>query len=91
MLASYFLISYPHTEHNGDYGNELAPDYWVIKFYKDLCRNVEELVEAAPGTRVGVLDRDLSCSSSIRGPSPAPTSTVWSRSSTWPKSPGFRW
>lgn len=59
MPAAYFLISYPHTEHNGDHGSERAPDYWVIKFYKDLCRNVEELVEAAPGTRVGVLDRDL--------------------------------
>jgi FxsC-like protein len=59
MPAAYFFISYPHTEHNGDHGSERAPDYWVIKFYKDLCRNVEELVEAAPGTRVGVLDRDL--------------------------------
>ena len=43
----YFLISYPHTEHNGDHGSERAPDYWVIKFYNDLCRNVEELVAAA--------------------------------------------
>jgi FxsC-like protein len=59
IRAAYFLISYPHTEHNGDHGSERAPDYWVIKFYNDLCRNVEELVAAAPGIRVGVLDRDL--------------------------------
>src|ERR1700722_14516649 len=59
MLAPYFLMSYPHTEHNGDNGSGRAPDYWVMKFYRDLCRNVEELAAVAPGTRVGVLDRDL--------------------------------
>jgi FxsC-like protein len=58
-MPAYFMVSYPHTEHNGDHGGERAPDYWVIKFHKDLCRNVEELVAAAPGSRVGVLDRDL--------------------------------
>jgi FxsC-like protein len=59
MPSAYFLTSYPHTEHNGDHGGERAPDYWVIKFHRDLCRNVEELVAAAPGTSVGILDRDL--------------------------------
>jgi FxsC-like protein len=52
----YFLISYPHTEHNGQ-GSERAPDYWVIKFYGDLCRHVEELAAVPVGTRVGILDR----------------------------------
>jgi FxsC-like protein len=56
--TSYFLISYPHTEHNGK-RSEREPDSWVIKFYDDLCRNVEELAAVPPGTRVGVLDRDL--------------------------------
>jgi len=55
--APYFLISYPHTERNGQ-GNEREPDDWVIRFYRDLCRNVEELAPRAPA-RVGVLDRDL--------------------------------
>lgn len=54
--APYFLISYPHTEHYGR-GPEREPDNWVIKFYTDLCRNVEELTAVPPGTRVGVLDR----------------------------------
>ena len=31
--ASYFLISYPHTEHNGR-GRDRGPDDWVIKFYR---------------------------------------------------------
>jgi FxsC-like protein len=56
--TSLFLISYSHTEHHGQ-GNEREPDYWVIKFYKDLSRNVEELAAVAPGDGVGVLDRDL--------------------------------
>jgi hypothetical protein len=54
--TSYFLISYPRTEHNGQ-GSERAPDYWVIKFYDDLCRHVEELATVPAGTRVGILDR----------------------------------
>lgn len=54
--APYFLISYPHTEHHGQ-GSEREPDAWVIKFYSDLCRNVEELAAVPPGRRVGVLDR----------------------------------
>jgi FxsC-like protein len=54
--TSYFLISYPHTEYNGQ-GSERAPDYWVIKFYDDLCRHVEELAAVPAGTRVGILDR----------------------------------
>jgi FxsC-like protein len=53
----YFLISYPHTERNGQ-GSERDPDEWVIRFYEDLKRNVEELAAVPPGTRVGVLDRD---------------------------------
>jgi FxsC-like protein len=51
------LISYPHTERNGQ-GSDREPDEWVIRFYQDLCRNVEELVAVPPGTPVGVLDRD---------------------------------
>jgi hypothetical protein len=51
------LISYPHTERNGQ-GSERESDEWVIKFYMDLCRNVEELAAVPRGTRVGVLDRD---------------------------------
>jgi len=54
----YFLISYPHEPRNGQ-GNERDPDTWVIRFYKDLCRAVEELVQAPPGATVGILDRDL--------------------------------
>jgi FxsC-like protein len=54
--APYFLISYSHTERYGQ-GLEREPDAWVIKFYTDLCRNVEELAAVPPGTRVGVLDR----------------------------------
>jgi FxsC-like protein len=60
--TSYFLISYPHTARNGkrnDTGSEREPDHWVIKFYKDLCRNVEELAEVPAGIRPGVLDRDF--------------------------------
>jgi FxsC-like protein len=52
------LISYSHTERNGR-GSERHPDEWVIRFYTDLCRNVEELAEVPPGTRVGLLDRDV--------------------------------
>jgi FxsC-like protein len=52
----YFLISCPHTEHNGR-RSEREPDYWVIKFYDDLCRHVEELAAVPAGTRVGILDR----------------------------------
>jgi FxsC-like protein len=59
----YFLISYPHEPRNGQarngQGSERDPDTWVIRFYKDLCRVVEELVQADPGTTVGILDRDL--------------------------------
>jgi FxsC-like protein len=58
--TSYFLISYPHTEHHGqrsERGSEREPDYWVIKFYDDLCRHVEELAAVPAGTRVGILDR----------------------------------
>jgi FxsC-like protein len=54
--TSYFLISYPHTESNGQ-GSERQPDYWVIKFYRDLSRHVEELAPVPAGTRVGNLDR----------------------------------
>jgi FxsC-like protein len=54
----YFLISYPHTPRHGR-GSERDPDTWVIKFYKDLCRGVEDLAQAPPGATVGVLDRDL--------------------------------
>lgn len=54
----YFLISYPHTPRNGR-GSERDPDTWVIKFYKDLCLAVEELVQAPSGATVGILDRDL--------------------------------
>ena len=56
--ASFFLISYSHTEYYGQ-GNAREPDYWVIKFYKDLSRNIEELAAIPPGGGVGVLDRDL--------------------------------
>jgi FxsC-like protein len=55
---SFFLISYSHTEYYG-HGNERDPDYWVIRFYKDLSRNIEELAAVPPGDGVGVLDRDL--------------------------------
>lgn len=54
--SSFFLISYSHTEYHG-LENEREPDYWVIKFYQDLSRNIEELAAVSPG--VGVLDRDL--------------------------------
>jgi FxsC-like protein len=54
----YFLISYSHTERNGQ-GSERDPDEWVIRFHTDLCRNVEELAAVPPGTRVGMLDRAL--------------------------------
>jgi len=53
--TSFFLISYPHTERNGQ-GSEWEPDDGVIKFYGDLCRNVEELAAVPPRTRVGVGD-----------------------------------
>jgi hypothetical protein len=46
--APYFLISYSHSEYNG-WGNEAGPDNWMIKFYADLCRNVEELAAPAVG------------------------------------------
>jgi FxsC-like protein len=52
----YFLISYPHTEYNGK-GRERDPDDWIVTFYRDLCRKVEELAAVRTGTRVGVLDR----------------------------------
>jgi hypothetical protein len=54
--APYFLISYPHTEHNGK-GCERDPDDWVVKFYQDLCRKVADLAAVAAGARAGVLDR----------------------------------
>jgi FxsC-like protein len=53
--TSYFLISYPHSEQNGH--GEREPDYWVIKFFDDLCRHVEELAAVPAGTRIGILDR----------------------------------
>jgi FxsC-like protein len=53
----YFLMSYPHTERNGEVSWRES-DEWVIKFYMDLSRNVEELAAVPRGTRVGVLDRD---------------------------------
>ncbi len=55
--TSYFLISYSHTQRN-DQGTDRKPDHWVMLFYRDLSRNVEELA-GAPGTRVGLLDREL--------------------------------
>ena len=54
--SSYFLISYPHTEYNGE-GRERDPDDWVVQFYQDLGRVVEELAALPSGASVGVLDR----------------------------------
>lgn len=56
--AAFFLISYPHTEHNG-HGRNRSPDEWVIKFYRDLGRKVQELTSVPPSERVGVLDREF--------------------------------
>jgi hypothetical protein len=56
--SEYFLISYPHTAHNGPELGRGADD-WVIKFYRDLHRNVEELAGVPPRTRVGILDREF--------------------------------
>lgn len=57
----YFMISYPHTEHNGtgsEPRSQRDPDVWVERFYRNLCLKVEELTAVPPGTGVGVFDRD---------------------------------
>lgn len=54
--APYFLISYSHAPGNG-VGSQRAPETWVMTFYADLCRAVEELAAVPPGTRVGILGR----------------------------------
>jgi FxsC-like protein len=56
--SPYFLLSYPHTPYNGQ-GSDRDPDFWVSRFFEDLCRRLEELGAVPPRARIGVLDRDL--------------------------------
>ena len=59
LASPYFLLSYPHTPYHGiGDGHAGEPDFWVEKFFKDLCRALEALgVPELP--KLGVFDRDL--------------------------------